>query len=75
MKICRLVLLHQSKIFFIFNKRDLILNFLFSVKDILGYSRNEMIGNWLGRYLATNDLEKFEAIRQKYCKNTIKFFK
>jgi PAS domain-containing protein len=37
-----------------------------NVKDILGYSRNEMIGNWLGRYLTTNDLEKFEAIRQKY---------
>jgi hypothetical protein len=28
-----------------------------------------MIGHWLGRYLATNDVEKFEAIRQKYCKN------
>ena len=38
---------------------------------ILFYSRNEMIGNWLGRYLPTNDLEKFETIRQRYCKNTL----
>jgi len=41
---------------------------LFSVKDILGYTRNEIIGNWFGRFLATNDLEKFEMTRQKYCK-------
>ena len=40
---------------------------MFSVKDILGYSRNEIMGNWFGRFLATNDLEKFETIRQKYC--------
>lgn len=50
------------------------MNFYFSVKDILGYSRNEMIDNWFGRYLATSDLEKFETIRQKYCKNLIFFF-
>jgi PAS domain-containing protein len=46
---------------------DMSINFVSSnVKDILGYSRNEMIGHWLGRYLATNDVEKFEAIRQRY---------
>jgi len=37
-----------------------------NVKDILGYSRNEIIGNWFGRFLATNDLEKFEHTRQTY---------
>ncbi|CAF0882523.1 unnamed protein product [Adineta steineri] len=37
-----------------------------NVKDILGYSRTEIIGNWVGRYLATDDLEKCEIIRQKY---------
>jgi hypothetical protein len=42
--------------------------FVFSVKDILGYTRNEIIGNWFGRFLTTNDLEKFETTRQKYCK-------
>ncbi|CAF2987649.1 unnamed protein product [Rotaria sp. Silwood2] len=35
-----------------------------NVKDILGYSRNEIIGNWLGRFLETNDLERFETIQQ-----------
>jgi hypothetical protein len=40
----------------------------FSVKDILGYSRNEIIGHWFGRFLATNDLEKFETTRKIYCK-------
>jgi hypothetical protein len=43
----------------------------FSVKDILGYSRVEMMGNWLGRYLATNDLKKFETNQQKHCKNIL----
>jgi hypothetical protein len=27
-----------------------------------------MVGNWFGRFLASNDLEKFETIRQTYCK-------
>jgi PAS domain-containing protein len=36
-----------------------------NVKDILGYTRNEIIGNWFGRFLATNDLEKFEITRKK----------
>jgi PAS domain-containing protein len=46
---------------------DMLISLISSnVKDILGYSRSEMIGNWLGRYLTTNDLEKFEAIRQRY---------
>jgi PAS domain-containing protein len=46
---------------------DMSISFVSSnIKEILGYSRNEMIGNWLGRYLTTNDLEKFEAIRQRY---------
>jgi PAS domain-containing protein len=40
-----------------------------NVKDILGYTRNEIIGNWFGRFLTTNDLEKFEATRQKYFQN------
>jgi len=40
-----------------------------NVKDILGYTRNEIIGNWFGRFLATNDLEKFEITRQKYFEN------
>jgi len=37
-----------------------------NVKDVLGYSRNDLIGNWFGRILATNDLENFESIRQAY---------
>lgn len=37
-----------------------------NVKDILGYSRNEMIGNWIGRYLTNDALNKFESIREKY---------
>lgn len=41
---------------------------LFSTKDVLGYTRNEIVGQWFGRYLATNDLEKFEAIRRTYRK-------
>jgi PAS domain-containing protein len=40
-----------------------------NVKDILGYTRNEIIGNWFGRFLATNDLEKFEETRQRYFQN------
>jgi PAS domain-containing protein len=40
-----------------------------NVKDILGYSRNEIIGHWFGRFLATNDLEKFETIRKIYFEN------
>jgi PAS domain-containing protein len=40
-----------------------------NVKDILGYTRNEIIGNWFGRFLATDDLEKFETTRQKYFQN------
>jgi hypothetical protein len=46
---------------------DMTLNMVSSnVKDILGYSRVEMMGNWLGRYLATNDLKKFETNQQKH---------
>jgi PAS domain-containing protein len=46
---------------------DMSINFVSpNVKDILGYSRNEMIGKWFGRYLSTNDLRKFESIRQRY---------
>jgi hypothetical protein len=37
-----------------------------NANNILGYTRNEMIGNWFGRYLLSNDLAKFEAIRQRY---------
>jgi PAS domain-containing protein len=40
-----------------------------NIKDILGYSRNEIIGNWFGRFLATDDLEKFETMRQKHFQN------
>jgi hypothetical protein len=40
-----------------------------NIKDILGYSRNEIIGHWFGRFLATNDLEKFETIRKIYFEN------
>jgi PAS domain-containing protein len=40
-----------------------------NVKEVLGYSKNEMIGKWFGRFLATNDLEKFENIRQIYFRN------
>jgi PAS domain-containing protein len=40
-----------------------------NVKDILGYSRNEIMGNWFGRFLATNDLEKFETMRQTHFQN------
>ena len=38
------------------------------MKDILGYSANEMITNWFGRYIPSEDVAKIEAIRQKYCK-------
>ena len=41
----------------------------FSVKDVLGYSRNEIVGQWFGRFLPTSDLEKFEANRKIYCKS------
>jgi len=37
-----------------------------NIKDILGYARSEMIGNWFARYLPMSDLEKFENIRQRY---------
>lgn len=40
-----------------------------NVKDILGYTRNEIIGNWFGRFLATDDVEKFENLRKKYFHN------
>ncbi|CAF0918279.1 unnamed protein product [Adineta ricciae] len=40
-----------------------------NVKDVLGYARNEIIGNWFGRYLSSEDLEKFENIRQLYYQN------
>lgn len=40
-----------------------------NVKDVLGYSRNDIIGNWFGRILSTNDLDKFESIRQIYFQN------
>ncbi|CAF1373984.1 unnamed protein product [Rotaria sordida] len=36
-----------------------------NVKDILDYSRNEIIGSWFGRFLETKDLEKFETILQR----------
>lgn len=38
-----------------------------NVKDVLGYSRNEMIGQWFGRFLASEDAEKipsFQSIDQ-----------
>ena len=44
---------------------------LFSVKDILGYSRNEIIGQWFGRYLTTDDLDKFETIRRTQRKRSL----
>ncbi|CAF0859783.1 unnamed protein product [Rotaria sordida] len=37
-----------------------------NVREILGYTTNDMIGNWLGRYTPQNDLEKFEKIQQKF---------
>ncbi|CAF2059127.1 unnamed protein product [Rotaria magnacalcarata] len=37
-----------------------------NVKDILGYTRNEIIGSWFGRFLETNDLEKFEKMLQTH---------
>jgi hypothetical protein len=40
-----------------------------NVKDILGYTRNEIIGYWFGRFLATNNLEKFEITQKKYFGN------
>ncbi|UJR09105.1 hypothetical protein I4U23_013352 [Adineta vaga] len=42
-----------------------------NVKDILGYARNEIIGNWFGRYLSAEDLEKFEKIRQLNFQNEL----
>jgi PAS domain-containing protein len=42
---------------------DMTVNMVSSnVKDILDYSRSEIIGNWFGRLLATDDLEKFQSI-------------
>jgi hypothetical protein len=47
--------------------QDMSINMISSnVNNILGYTRNEMIGNWFGRYLSSNDLDKFETIRQRY---------
>lgn len=34
-----------------------------NIEDLLGYRRNEMINNWIGRFLPSEDLEKFEANR------------
>lgn len=34
-----------------------------NVKDVLGYSRNEMIGQWFGRFLASEDAEKIPSFR------------
>lgn len=40
-----------------------------NAKEILGYSRNEMINNWFGRFLTNEALNKFELIREKYFDN------
>ncbi|CAF1292210.1 unnamed protein product [Adineta ricciae] len=37
-----------------------------NVHGILGYSNKDMFGNWIGRYLPTCDMDKFEAIRKKH---------
>lgn len=42
-----------------------------SVREILGYSGNEMMGNWFGRYIPREDLAKFEDIRQRCCKSIV----
>jgi len=34
-----------------------------NIKDVLGYARNEIVGNWFGRYLPSEDLEKLENMR------------
>lgn len=46
-------------------------NVAFSVKDILGYSRNEIIGQWFGRYLTSDDLDKFDVIRRTQRKRSL----
>lgn len=38
-------------------------HFVFSVEDILGFRRHELIGMWFGRVLASEDLSKFETNR------------
>lgn len=73
MKICPLVLSRQSKSEGSWLGKIIEAN-SFSVKDILGYSRNEMTGNWLGRYLTNDAVEKFENIREKYCKENFDIF-
>ena len=44
------------------------MRFCSSVRDILGYSGNEMLSNWFGRYIPHEELAKFEDIRQRWCK-------
>lgn len=63
----------SSKYFFLFLKTKQHVTFFFSssMKNVLGYTKNEMVGNWLGRYVATDDLHKFEALPQKFCKKKI----
>jgi len=58
---------HSNSMITITLNDDMSINMVSSnVLDILGYTRNEMINAWFGRFLATDDLDKFETLRQKY---------
>jgi hypothetical protein len=37
-----------------------------NVRDLLGYAKNEMIATWFGRYLTTENIDAFDAIRRTY---------
>ncbi|CAF4214267.1 unnamed protein product [Rotaria socialis] len=56
----------RSTIMFTLQENMMISDVSLNVKDILGYKRQEMIGQYFGRYLIADYLEKFETIRQKF---------
>ena len=63
-------IVNRTTIEFVLNDDMTINTVSLSGNDVLGYSRNELLGQWFGRFLVQNDVEKFEAIRQAYCKSS-----
>nr|BAK03302.1 predicted protein [Hordeum vulgare subsp. vulgare] len=48
------------------NEDMTIQNISSNAHAILGYTNKDMFGNWIGRYLPTCDMDKFEALRKKH---------
>lgn len=58
---------NQKSVINIVLNEDMSINMISSnVKDVLGYTKSELIGSWLGRHLGTDDLQKLEALPQKF---------